>query len=393
MNANVGFTPNKGSLVTLLLCSMLFIMGGAAVAPALPAINQVFAGQDFAVSLIITLPSLSVAIAGFILGALADRYGKVRVLVTSLTLFTLSGVASFFLNDLTVILVMRFFVGVGIAGITSTVSALIAEYYTGMERAKVMSYQAAATGIGVLVLEYTGGSLVEYGWNVPFLVYLIGIPMVILAILFLREPFHDDAVHVVRESNRTANKRIIIVCYLATFILMLMAFLMPTKMTFFLNTVGVSASMVGLLLGVHGVINAVVCLMYRRLVSVFNPFMLMGLGFLLWGVSLEMLILSPTATTAVMVLIVSGVGMGLMTPAITNTLATEATSSTSGKVMGGYSVSLNMGQFSISLLSVPLLALAGDSYPMMFSIIGVLAFAMAAVFIVYCMACGKVKAL
>ena len=63
------FTPTKLTLLTILLCSMLMLMGGAAVAPALPLIEQVFPGQDTLVSMIITIPSLAVAVVGFAMGA------------------------------------------------------------------------------------------------------------------------------------------------------------------------------------------------------------------------------------------------------------------------------------------------------------------------------------
>ena len=60
-------------------------------------------------------------------------------------------------------------------------------------------------------------------------------------------------------------------------------------------------------------------------------------------------------------------------------LAGETTATTSGKIMGGYSTCLNLGQFSISLISVPLFAAVGSSYPVMFGV-------MAAVAIVACVA-------
>ena len=56
------FRPTKLTLLTILLCSMLMLMGGAAVAPALPMINEVFPDSDFLVSLIITLPSSAIAL-------------------------------------------------------------------------------------------------------------------------------------------------------------------------------------------------------------------------------------------------------------------------------------------------------------------------------------------
>ncbi len=43
-------------------------------------------------------------------------------------------------------------------------------------------------GVGVLFLETIGGSLADIGWQEPFLIYLIGFPVLILALISIREP-------------------------------------------------------------------------------------------------------------------------------------------------------------------------------------------------------------
>lgn len=359
--------------MAILLCSMLMLMGGAAVAPALPMINDVFPDSEFMVSLIITLPSLAIAVLGFAVGALADRFGKVRVLMVSLIVFVVAGVSGYFIDDLTVMLVGRFILGIGIGGVSATVTALIAEYYMGMDRAKVMSYQSAAMGLGVLVLEFTGGSLAEISWRDPFLVYLIGVPILVLCILSMREPVRHEQVLDEDVKTGQTNKGLIAICYVTIFTLMLMAFLIPTKIPYYLEGIGVSSSLVGLFLGIHGIANMVVSLMYRRSVRMTGPFNLIGAGFVVMAVGLALLTVSPTVAMALMTLILTGVGMGMIVPAVANTLASQATASTSGKIMGGYTTSLNLGQFSISLISVPLFALAGSSYPGLFLLIGIVA--------------------
>lgn len=375
------YKPNRLTLIALLVCSMLMLMGGAAVAPALPLINEVFPGQDFLVSLIITLPSLVIALVGFLMGYLADRFGKVRVLALSLGLFTVSGAISYFFDDLTYILIARAVLGVGLAGVSTAVTALIAEYYTGANRVKVMSYQSAAIGVGILLLEYTGGSLAEISWREPFLIYLIGLPMMLLVMFSMREPISQGMDRKDAPAKK-ANGRIILACYLAAFLMCTMAFLMPTKATFFLEGIGVSASTVGLFLGVHGIINCCFSLLFRRISSVITPFKLMSVGFLFMGVGLCTLMFSETVESAMVMLILTGAAMGMITPSVVNTLATQVTSRSSGKIMGGYATCLNLGQFSISLISVPLFALAGESYPEMFAIMGVVSLILVPIYLI-----------
>ena len=356
------FTPTKLTLLTILLCSMLMLMGGAAVAPALPLIEQVFPGQDTLVSMIITIPSLAVAVVGFAMGALADRLGKVRVLATSLVVFTAAGAVGYLMEggsdtQLYILLAFRFVVGIGIAGISSAVTALI------------------AMGVGVLILEYTGGVLAEFSWREPFLVYLIGVPILLMVLLTMREPQREDHGSMGRITpERKANKRLLTICYITIFVAMTMAFLLPTKMPTYLQTeLAVSTSVTGLFLGVHGVTNACFSLMYRRFVQRISPFSIIAVGFLLLAIALLTLEVSESVASAVVMMIVAGAGLGMVCPAVSNTLAGETTASTSGKIMGGYSTCLNLGQFSISLISVPLFAAVGSSYPDLFGVMAVVA--------------------
>ncbi len=384
------FVPGKLTLLSMLLASMLMLMGGAAVAPALPLISAAFPDREFAVSLVITLPSLAVGCTGFVLGGIADRFGKVRTLSASLVLFTACGVASFFLDDLTTILAMRFLVGVGIAGISMAVTALMAEYYTGASRVKVLSYQSAAMGLGVLLLEYTGGSLAAFSWHEPFLVYLIGIPILLLCILSMKEPVHDASADRASSEERShpADKRLIAICYAAIFVCQTISFLLPTKMPTFLEDPElpghITASMMGLFLGAHGITNSAVSLMYRRVVSVIRPFMVISIGFIVMGAAMIVLMLFPTVAVALFMMVMVGVGIGMICPALSNTLAGEATSTTSGKIMGGYSTFLNFGQFAISLVSVPLLAAVGGSIPSMFAAMGCVALVAGMLFLLDC---------
>ncbi len=152
--------------------------------------------------------------------------------------------------------------------------------------------------------------------------------------------------------------------------------------TYLQTELAVSTSVTGLFLGVHGVTNACVSLMYRRFVQRLRPFTIIAIGFVLLAVALITLKFSESIASSVVMMVVAGVGLGMICPAVSNTLAAETTASTSGKIMGGYSTCLNFGQFAISLISVPLFSVVGSSYPDMFAVMAVVAVIVAVVFVV-----------
>lgn len=73
------FQPTKWTLLFLLLSAMMILMGGAAVAPALPLISESFPDSpESLISLIITLPALVIALTGFLSVLSLIKLGKLK---------------------------------------------------------------------------------------------------------------------------------------------------------------------------------------------------------------------------------------------------------------------------------------------------------------------------
>ncbi len=232
------FVPTKWTLVFLLLAAMLTLMGGAAVAPALPLISEVFSdAPEFLISMIITLPSLAVACTGYVIGVACDKFGRRPVLLFSLVVFAVAGSAGFYLDSLWAILVSRIILGVGIAGLTTATTALITEYYTGASRVKVLGYQSAAMGFGILLLETCGGTLAEISWREPFLIYLVAFVIIIGVLFAVKEPGSEPR-RSLRDNSVKLNMKALLPIYLSIFIGMVISFLMPTKLPYLIAQVG-----------------------------------------------------------------------------------------------------------------------------------------------------------
>ena len=372
------FVPNAITLVTILLSSMVILMGAAAVAPALMPMKEHFGESEFLVSLVVGLPSLSVAITGFGMGILADRLGKVRVFFIAMIIFTISGTISFFLENFPLILVFRFILGVGITGISLTITALIGEYYTGMTRAKVIGYQAAAIGVGTLILETLGGSLADIGWNYPFLIYLIGVPIILLGLISIKDPSH-----IVRNPSEHGDempetldvpnlKGRIAFCYVMVFMEMFLMFTVPMNFSYYISEMDQPYVMMGILLGIMGVSQAVFSILYTRRATRLSDYNAFALAFAMMGASLVLLYIQFLPVTLVS-MILMGCSLGLLMPTVIARLSMLSTRSSSGKVMGGYSVFLNLSNFITTLVFTPILAIFGG-YCNSYLVMGIIGF-------------------
>ncbi len=136
--------------ITLLAASVMTILGGAFLSPALPTIRTQFgdlANVDFLTRFIITLPALFIAANAPVAGYIVDRFGRMRVLAFSLILAGLAGGSGYIAPTLTTLLIGRALLGIAVAGIMTSTTTLIADYYSGLERAKFLGLQMGLLGI------------------------------------------------------------------------------------------------------------------------------------------------------------------------------------------------------------------------------------------------------
>ena len=357
------FVPGKGTLLTLIVVAMFNVMGGAAVSPALPAMGDAFPqASETAISLVITLPPLAVAISGLFMGALADRIGKARTLVLSLVVFTACGLSGLFAPTLELLLVGRFVMGVAIAGIAASSAALAGEYYDEQQRAKVYGWQSAASGVSVLVLETAGGFLSLAGWRAPFWVYLAGAVGLVLALLFVREPNRLDARQTAGDGPasiaRTAGV-VLAVALVVAFASQTISYLVPSKMPYLVTAFGESSAMTGLFLGGFGLANIAGSLASAPLQVRIARSALTAGCFVSLALGCVLMALAPGMWAVLAGAVLIGLGVGCVTPAFMNWVASTSTPDNSGKRMGAFAMACNLGQFSCTLLSGGILALGG----------------------------------
>ncbi len=118
----------NGRALALLCAASLTILSNTLISPALPGLRAVFKGQpnvSILVGLLVTAPSIMVAIGAPFAGILADRFVHKQQLLTGVLLFAITGSAGLWLDSLTAILVSRLLPGVSIALIMTAQTLLM----------------------------------------------------------------------------------------------------------------------------------------------------------------------------------------------------------------------------------------------------------------------------
>ena len=347
-------------LITLLLISSMTVMAGATISPALPQIQQFFQDEpnsEFWVKLLLTLPALFTAIASPFAGIIIDRFGRKPLLIGAVILYGLAGGSGFVLSSLTGLLIGRAFLGVAVGAIMTTSVALIADYYRGPKRNQVMGLQAAFMGYGGVIFLTLGGFLTDIGWRVPFLIYLSAFGILPLVIFCLIEPHmeSDRTPDLVEDSNTSLPLGIIAFIYALSFFTMVAFYMIPVQIPFYLQQLGqVSGIQSGIAIAATTLASAIVSMRYASIKNHLSftgvlicLYLLMGLGYvtIFWASSYAYVVLG---------LIIAGLGLGLLLPNMNVWLNAKTPIASRGRVLGGLTTCIFLGQFCSPLVSQPI---------------------------------------
>jgi len=151
------------------------VMGAVLIAPVLPRLTQAFAGTpavDVLVPIALTVPALVIGFTAPFAGFIADRIDRKRVLVIAMVLYSVVGVAPLYLDSLGAIVGSRVLLGVCEAAIMTCCTTLIADYWSGVQRARYLGLQTLVAALSATLFLAAGGALGASGWRTPFWLYL-----------------------------------------------------------------------------------------------------------------------------------------------------------------------------------------------------------------------------
>ena len=171
---------------TILSMSLLTVMAGAAIAPALGIIKQHFAdAPDIFIQLIVSSPALFIILTNLFFMPISQRMRTRTIALTGLLLYIVAGAGCFFINDIYLLLGMRAILGISVGLIMPLSTGLLAYYFPPEEQARLMGLSAAMNQMGGVVATLLAGILAIIDWNNAFLVYLLGLIAVAMVFLWL----------------------------------------------------------------------------------------------------------------------------------------------------------------------------------------------------------------
>ena len=306
--------------------SLIAVLGVASVTPAFPKLAEALEVAPQNVGWLVTAFTFPTMALGPVIGVLADRLGRKKILVPALFLFGIAGAACAVAPNFAVLLLLRFLQGIGAAPLLSLSVTLIGDLYAGEKRTTAMGYNASISSIGTATYPTLGGALATLGWNYPFFLPLLAIPVGLLVLFSLKTPELQGERNL-REYLRNAlnilkNRQIVglFIGSAANFILLYGAYVtyLPTLID---DSFEASALTIGLILSSVSVALAFTSSQLGRLARRFSEGTLIRASFVFYALAL---LIVPFVQSLWLLLIPTtlfGVGLGIGMPSIQTLLA------------------------------------------------------------------------
>jgi len=347
---------NKNIQIALLMVATLGIMSGITIVSSLPLISHTFSdipNIEFLSKLMLTIPSIIIALFSPIAGHIIDKWGRLKPLYVGIALFIVGGSSGFYLHDFYVILVGRAVLGFGVALIMTSSTALIGDYFSEEVRHKFMSKQGMTTALGGIVFISTGGLLAQMHWSYPFAIYLIPI----LFVPFLLKSLYEPEKHKHVEDLEVEPK--LLPVYFTAFFVMVLFYMMPTQMPYLIvNTLGGDAQTVGFVIASSMVFTALTSMQYARIKAKFSYLQIYTTTFMLFGIGLFIISQVSVIATLFLATIPIGMAFGMLFVNTNAWFLSLVPASKRGKAAGLLTSSFFLGQFSSPLLFQPIVSMS-----------------------------------
>lgn len=352
--------------LALLLPATSAVMGILLLVPVAPQMMQAFAdvpGVAFLVPVLLTLPGLCIALFSPVAGLLGDRLGRKRLLIGSMLVYGLAGMAPMLLSDIYQILASRVLVGICEALIMTLSTTLIGDLFTGKARERWLSSQTAVASVSALLFLALGGLLGRQGWQAPFLIYGLAWPMALAVLVLVREPARVE--RQVPGWSALPGRHVLLTS-VTTILAAILFYTIQINVSTVLPDFGVTdPARIGLFSALASIGTPLGSLMFWT-VARRDIRLLLGLEFALMAAAFLAMAHAPDASWFIAAAFIGQVAAGLLLPTLLTWAMSALTFDVRGRGMGIWQSSFAIGQF-LSALVVPALAAATgatiDAFP------------------------------
>jgi len=155
--------PDRTTLATMLagMCTFLNVYS---TQPLLPLLRRVFGASELAVSLTVSATIFATALLAPVIGMIAERRGRKKVIVPSLFLLTVPTLFAATSTSLSALIFWRFAQGLFVPGVIAVILAYVNEEFAGRGVGRAMAAYVTGTVLGGFLGRFIAGVVATH-WN------------------------------------------------------------------------------------------------------------------------------------------------------------------------------------------------------------------------------------
>lgn len=343
-------TDRRSLFVLILAITGTGIMGNTLLAPAIPDILDEFGVSDSGAGLLIAATSFPGIFMAPVMGVLADRLGRRRVLVPCLATFGVFGTAAALAPSFAFLIAARFGMGIGAAGLINLAVVLIGDHWGPADRTRLIGRNAAFLTVCLAVMPPIGGVLTDLGtWRLALAPYSLAALTAVVAWRMLPPDRPDTTVSVreqlggVGDVVRQPAVLTVLVGGAASFVMIFGVFLstLPIHLE---NEFGYGASMRGLFLALPAIPSTLVAFNLQRVRERMSAQVLLIGCSIAFAVGFALIGAGEAIALVIVGCIVYGIGEGALIPTLQDQAVELSPPEHRGAVVAVYVGAARLGQ-------------------------------------------------
>jgi EmrB/QacA subfamily drug resistance transporter len=179
------------TLIAVCTATFMLLLDITIVNVALPSIQRALHASFSDLQWVVDAYALALATCVLTAGSLADLFGRKRLFLMGVTLFTVASAACGLANDSLFLIIARGVQGLGGAMMFATALALLSQEFFGRERGTAFGIWGATIGAAVAIGPLAGGILTSWlSWR---WIFLVNIPIGIAAVILSAKQLHESS--------------------------------------------------------------------------------------------------------------------------------------------------------------------------------------------------------
>jgi ACDE family multidrug resistance protein len=341
---------NDALLPLIFAVTLTGILGNSLIAPALPDIVDDFGVGDAGAGILIAATSLPGIFLAPVIGLLADRYGRRRVLVPCLSTFGVFGLLAAVAPTFELLIAARIGLGIGGAGLINLAIVLIGDHWHGADRTRLIGRNSVVLTIGLAVLPPIGGLLTDaFSWRAAMLPYGLALVTAVVAWRVLDGSTPENPPTIRSQLGglgRAARQPQLLVVYAGGMIAFLLIFgiflaALPVHLE---DEFGYGASIRGLFLALPAVPSMIVAFNIASIRERIAPKPLLAMSAMVLAGGFAMIGSSTVAALVVLGCVFHGFGEGALIPTLQDLSVSLAPEAQRGAVVALFVSAARFGQ-------------------------------------------------